>query len=140
MAPSYHFWPKNQHILHTKRYKIGPSLRTTDDGGQVVPFRWVMGKQACTHACDATKGAFNRRYIEKWATFKRGHRLPADNEDDLDQDAIDTDVDDHDHDDAIDTNVNDDSAFPVKAAWIQFFKIQKLNIITCEDCLILQSI
>ena len=30
------------------------------------------------HACDATKGAFSRRYIEKWATFKPGLRLPAD--------------------------------------------------------------
>ena len=40
------------------------------------------------HACDATKGAFNRRYIEKWATFKQGLRLPTDH------DATDTDGDD----------------------------------------------
>ena len=48
-------------------------------------FRWAMGKQACTHACDATKGGFNRRYIEKWATFKWDHRLPlGDGDDDYD--------------------------------------------------------
>ena len=42
------------------------------------------------HACDATKGAFNRRYIEKWATFKQGLRLPTDDEDG----AVDSDSDD----------------------------------------------
>ena len=37
-----------------------------------------MGKEACRHARDPMKGAFSRCYIEKWATFKPGLRLPAD--------------------------------------------------------------
>ena len=97
-----------------------------------------MGKQACTHACDATKGAFNRRYIEKWATFKRGHRLPADNKVDDDFDAIGTD--DYDTIDADCSFKFNDSEFPVTAACIYFFEIHKLDTITFEDCLILQSI
>ena len=44
----------------------------------MVPFRWGMGKEACRHARDPMKGAFSRCYIEKWATFKPGLRLPAD--------------------------------------------------------------